>query len=72
MWEQNGWRELHNEMLHNFYHPPHITDVIKSRRMIRVGHAECIGQMRNTKFRVKKLRVDLGKIILKYAFKNRV
>jgi len=34
VWEQKGWRELHNEKLYNFYHPPHITDVIKSRRMI--------------------------------------
>lgn len=27
--EQKGWRELHNEMLHNYYNPPHIIDVIK-------------------------------------------
>jgi hypothetical protein len=28
-----GWRELHNEELHNFYSSPSIIRIIKSRRM---------------------------------------
>jgi hypothetical protein len=41
-----GWRELHNEKLHNLYFSPSIIRMIKSRRVIWVRHAwgeeECI------------------------------
>jgi hypothetical protein len=33
-----GWRELHNEELHNLYSSPSIIRVIKSRIMRWVGH----------------------------------
>jgi hypothetical protein len=39
-----GWRRLHNEDLHNLYHPPHIVRVIKSRRMIWVRHVARMGE----------------------------
>jgi hypothetical protein len=32
------WRKLHNEELCDLYSPPSIIRIIKSRRMIRVGH----------------------------------
>jgi hypothetical protein len=41
-----GWRELHNEELHNFYASPHIIRVIKSRRTRWVGNEACM-EMRN-------------------------
>jgi hypothetical protein len=34
-----GWRKLPNEELHNFYSPPNIIRMIKSRRMRWAGHA---------------------------------
>jgi hypothetical protein len=33
-----GWGKLHIEELHNLYSPPSITRMMKSRRMIWVGH----------------------------------
>jgi hypothetical protein len=33
-----GWRNLHNEKLHNLYSSPSISRMIKSRRMSRAGH----------------------------------
>jgi hypothetical protein len=33
-----GWRKLHNDELQNFYSPPNIIRVIKSRRMRWVGY----------------------------------
>jgi hypothetical protein len=41
------WRRLHNEELHNLYNSPNIIKVIKSRRMIWVGHVTHMGEMRN-------------------------
>jgi hypothetical protein len=42
-----GWRELHNEELHNLYSSPSIIRIIKSRRMKWAEHAARIGEKRN-------------------------
>jgi hypothetical protein len=43
-----GWRELHNEELHNLYSsPPSIMRMIKSRRMKWAGHLARMGKKRN-------------------------
>jgi hypothetical protein len=42
-----GWRRLHNEELHNLYASQNIIRVIKSKRMIWVGHVACRGRSRN-------------------------
>jgi hypothetical protein len=41
-----GWRELHNEDLHDLYSSPSIIRIIKSRRMRWAGH---VGRMGNKK-----------------------
>jgi hypothetical protein len=38
-----GWRQLHNEVLHNLYSSPN-SRVIKSRRMRWTGHIARIGE----------------------------
>jgi hypothetical protein len=42
-----GWRELHNEDLHNLYSSPSIIRIIKSRRMRWAGHVARMGKKRN-------------------------
>jgi hypothetical protein len=42
-----GWRELHNEELHNLYSSPSIIRMIKSRRMRWAVHVARMGQKRN-------------------------
>jgi hypothetical protein len=42
-----GCRGLHNEELHNLYASENIIRVIKSRRMIRMGHVEPMGKIRD-------------------------
>jgi hypothetical protein len=42
-----GWRELHNEELHNVYCSPSIVRIIKPRRMRWVGHVARMGEKRN-------------------------
>jgi hypothetical protein len=42
-----GWRELHNEALHNLYRSTSIIIIIKSRRLRWVGHVARIGAKRN-------------------------
>jgi hypothetical protein len=37
------WRKLHDEELNNLYSSPNIVRVIKSRRMICVGHVVRMG-----------------------------
>jgi len=36
------WRKLHNGKLNDLYSSPNIVQVIKSRRMKRVGHVVCM------------------------------
>jgi hypothetical protein len=43
------WRKLHNEELRNLYSLPSIIRIIKSRRMIWVGH---VAQMRRKETRI--------------------
>jgi hypothetical protein len=50
-----SWRKLHNEKLHNFYSSPSIIKMMKSRRMILVGHVTRIREKRNA------YRILLGK-----------
>jgi hypothetical protein len=38
-----GWKEIHNEGLHNLHDPSNIIRVIKPRKMRRVGHVACRG-----------------------------
>ena len=45
------WRELHNEELNDLYSSPNIVRMIKSRRMILVGHVARMGE-RNGVYRV--------------------
>jgi hypothetical protein len=42
-----GWRELHNEELHNLYSSPSIIRMIKSRKMRWAGHLARMGEKRN-------------------------
>jgi hypothetical protein len=37
-----GWKRLHNEKLCNLYFLPDVVRVVKSRRMVWVGHVACI------------------------------
>jgi hypothetical protein len=39
-----GWRNLHNEELHNLYSSPSIIRILKSRRMGLVGLVACMGR----------------------------
>jgi hypothetical protein len=42
--ELGDWRRLHNKGLNDFYSPPNIIPVIKSRRMRWAGHVARMGQ----------------------------
>jgi hypothetical protein len=42
-----GWKELHNEELHNLNSLPNIIRMIKSRKMRLAGHITCMGEKRN-------------------------
>jgi hypothetical protein len=39
-----GWRELHNEELHDLYSSPSIIGMINSRRMRWTGHVARMGE----------------------------
>jgi hypothetical protein len=41
-----GWREVHNEELHNLYSPPSITGMTKSRVIRWTGYVARIGEIR--------------------------
>ena len=41
-----AWRKLYNDELNDLYCSPNIVRVIKSRRMIWVGHVACMGEGR--------------------------
>jgi hypothetical protein len=55
MEEDESWRKLHNDELHNLYSSPNIVRVIKSRRMRWDGHVVRIGEVRGV------YRVLIGK-----------
>jgi hypothetical protein len=42
-----GWKQLHNEELHNLYCSPSITRIIKSKRMRLAGYVAQMGEKRN-------------------------
>jgi hypothetical protein len=42
-----GWRELHNEELHNLYCSPNIIRMFKSKRVIWAKNITRIGEKRN-------------------------
>jgi hypothetical protein len=42
-----GWRQLHNEKLHNLQFSPCIIRMIKSGRVRRTGPVECMGAKMN-------------------------
>jgi hypothetical protein len=42
--QTGGWRNLHNEELHNLYSSPSIIRIIKSRRMKWVEHVARMGR----------------------------
>jgi hypothetical protein len=42
-----GWRNLHNEELHNLYSLPNVIRTINSRRMSLAGHVACLGKRMN-------------------------
>jgi hypothetical protein len=42
-----GWRELHNEELHDLYSSPSISRIIKLRRMRWAGHVARMGEKRS-------------------------
>jgi hypothetical protein len=50
-----GWRELHNEELHDLFSSPNIIRITKSRRMKWAGQAEGMGEKRNA------YRLSVGK-----------
>jgi hypothetical protein len=74
------WRRLHNEELNDLYSSPNIIRLIKSRRMMWVGHVASMGEGRVAyRILVGVLRegdhledpgID-GRIILKCIFKKR-
>jgi hypothetical protein len=61
-----GWRKQHKEEVHNLYFSPNITRMMKSRKMILVGHTVSMEEMRNAhKYWLENLNVrehseDLG------------
>jgi hypothetical protein len=44
--EDRSWRKLHNDELHSLYSSPSIVRVIKSRRIMWVGHVARLGEGR--------------------------
>jgi hypothetical protein len=42
-----GWRKLLNENLHNFYSPPNVIRVIKSRKVRWAGRVAYMGETRD-------------------------
>jgi hypothetical protein len=45
--EDESWRKLHNDELHNLYCSPNIFKVIKSKRMRWAGHVACMVEGRS-------------------------
>jgi hypothetical protein len=46
-----GWRNLHNEELHNLYSSPNVIRMIKSRRIRWAGHVARIGVKKRNAYR---------------------
>jgi hypothetical protein len=53
--EDESWKKLHNDELHNMYSLPKIVRVNKSRRIRRAGHVACMGEGRGV------YRVSVGR-----------
>jgi hypothetical protein len=51
-----GWRELHNEELHNLYSSPNIIRMIKAKKMKWAGYVARMGKKRN------EYRILVGKL----------
>jgi hypothetical protein len=45
---KGGWRELHNEEIHNLYSSPSKISMFKSRRMRWARHVTPVGEKRNS------------------------
>jgi hypothetical protein len=60
--ETGGWRNLHNEELHNLYSPPSTIRMIRPRKMRWVGHVARMGKKKNA-YRIL-VRKPEGKIPL--------
>jgi hypothetical protein len=59
-WKEDvSWRKLHNVELHSLCSSPNIVRVIKSRRMMWMGHLTCVGEGRSVRrvlVRAERLR----------------
>jgi hypothetical protein len=51
-----GWRKLHNEELHKLFSSPNIIRVIKSKRMICIGHVARMEEFRRKTWRKETTR----------------
>jgi len=55
-----GWRKTHNEKLRDFYFLQNMIMVIKSSKMIWMGHVAWIGKMLMERNHLQGLGVDWG------------
>jgi hypothetical protein len=70
-----GWREMHNEKLHELHSSPNITSVIKSKRMRWAGYVTCMGETGDaykTFVRNHEVKISLGRSKCKWEDNIRV